>query len=59
MRDTQCDQVGTWKLIREQSDSRVAQKRKLEQIVAIPATLYFPASIVDELNEMRNPRVHS
>src|SRR5271165_1406810 len=36
----------------EESDSRVAQKRMLEQIVAIPATLYFPASIVDELNEI-------
>jgi hypothetical protein len=36
----------------EQSDSRVAQKRMLEQIVAIPATLYFPTSIVDELNEI-------
>jgi len=27
-------------------------ERKLEQIVAILATLYFPASIVDELNEI-------
>ena len=36
----------------EESDSRVAPKRMLEQIVAIPATLYFPASIVDELNEI-------
>ena len=36
----------------EESDSRVARKRMLEQIVAIPATLYFPASIVDELNEI-------
>jgi hypothetical protein len=26
----------------EESDSRVAQKRMLEKIVAIPATLYFP-----------------
>ena len=29
----------------EQLDSRVAQKRTLEQVVAIPATLYFPTSI--------------
>ena len=36
----------------EQLDSRVAQKRTLEQIVAIPATLYFPTSIVAELNEI-------
>jgi hypothetical protein len=36
----------------EESDSRVAQKRMLEQIVAIPATLYFPTSIVAELNEI-------
>ena len=36
----------------EESDSRVAQKRMLEQIVAIPATLYLPTSIVAELNEI-------
>ena len=36
----------------EESDSRVTQKRMLEQIVAIPATLYFPTSIVAELNEI-------
>ena len=36
----------------EASDSRVDQKRMLTQIVAIPATLYFPTSIVDELNEI-------
>jgi hypothetical protein len=36
----------------EESDSRVAQKGMLEQIVAIPATLYFPTSIVAELNEI-------
>ena len=36
----------------EASDSRVDQKRMLRQIVAIPATLYFPTSIVDELNEI-------
>jgi len=32
--------------------SRVDQKRMLEQIVAIPATLYFPTSIVAELNKI-------
>jgi hypothetical protein len=36
----------------EESDSRVAQKRILEQIVAIPAALYLPTSIVAELNEI-------
>jgi hypothetical protein len=36
----------------EESNSRVAPKRMLEQIVAIPATLYFPTSIVAELNEL-------
>jgi hypothetical protein len=36
----------------EESDFRVAQKRMLEQIVAIPATLHLPASIVGELNEI-------
>jgi len=36
----------------EASDSRVDQKRMLTQIVAIPATLYFPTSIVAELNEI-------
>ena len=36
----------------EESDSRVAQKRMLEQIVAIPAILYLPSSIVAELNEI-------
>jgi hypothetical protein len=36
----------------EESDFRVAQKRMLEQIVAIPATLYFPSGIVAELNEI-------
>jgi hypothetical protein len=36
----------------EGSASRVAQKRMLEQIVAIPATLYFPTSIAAELNEI-------
>ena len=36
----------------EESDSPVAQKRMLEQIVAIPATLYFPTSIVAEPNEI-------
>src|SRR5580704_10380386 len=36
----------------KESDSRVAQKGMLEQIVAIPATLYFPTSIVAELNEI-------
>ena len=30
----------------------VVQKRMLEQIVAIPATLYLPTSIVAELNEI-------
>src|SRR6478736_2194248 len=34
------------------SDSLVAQKRLLEQIVATPATLYLPAGIVAELNEL-------
>jgi hypothetical protein len=36
----------------EESDSRVAQKGMLEQIVAVPATLYFPTSIVADLNEI-------
>ena len=36
----------------EASDSRVDEKRMLTQIVAIPATLYFPTSIVAELNEI-------
>jgi hypothetical protein len=36
----------------EESHSRIAQKRMLEQIVAIPATLYFPINIVAELNEI-------
>jgi hypothetical protein len=36
----------------EESNSRVAQKRMLEQIVAIPATLYLPSSIVAELNKI-------
>jgi hypothetical protein len=37
----------------EASDShRVDQKRMLRQIAAIPATLYFPTSIVAELNEI-------
>src|SRR3984893_5745432 len=36
----------------EESGSRVDQERMLEQIVAIPATLYFPTSIVAELNEI-------
>ena len=36
----------------EESDSRVAQRRMLEQIVAIPAILYLPSSIVAELNEI-------
>jgi hypothetical protein len=41
----------------DESDSRVAQKRMLERIVAIPATLYFPTSIVAELNEIcKSPR---
>jgi hypothetical protein len=36
----------------EESDFRIAQKRMLEQIVAIPATLYFPTGNVAELNEI-------
>ncbi len=36
----------------EESNYRVAQKRMLEQIVAIPAILYLPSSIVVELNEI-------
>ena len=36
----------------EESNSRVAKKRMLDQIVIIPATLYFPTSIVVELNEI-------
>jgi hypothetical protein len=36
----------------EEWDSRLTQKRMLTQIVAIPATLYFPTSIVAELNEI-------
>jgi hypothetical protein len=36
----------------EESGSRVAQKRMLEQILAIPATLFLPTSIVAELNEI-------
>jgi hypothetical protein len=35
-----------------ESGSRVGQKRMLEKIVALPATLYFPTSIVAELNEI-------
>src|ERR1700709_2779340 len=42
--DMQTDPEGT--------NSRVVQKRMLEQIVAIPATLYLPTSIVAELNEI-------
>jgi hypothetical protein len=42
--DMQTDPEGT--------NSRVVQKRMLEQIVAIPATLYLPSSIVAELNEI-------
>jgi len=40
------------KIYLEASDSLVAQKRLLEQIVATPATLYLPAGIVAELNEL-------
>ena len=36
----------------EASDSRVAHKRLLEQIVATPAILYFPTGIAAELNEI-------
>jgi hypothetical protein len=36
----------------EESNSGVARKRMLEQIIAIPATLYFPTSIATELNEL-------
>jgi len=40
------------KIYLEASDSLVARKRLLEQIVATPATLYLPAGIVAELNEL-------
>src|ERR1700759_1342860 len=36
----------------EELGSCLDQKHLLEQIVATPATLYFPASIVAELNEI-------
>ena len=36
----------------EGSSYRLAQKRMLEQIVAIPAILYLPTAIVVELNEI-------
>jgi hypothetical protein len=36
----------------EKAESRVTQKRMLEQIVATPATLYFPPTIAAELNEI-------
>jgi hypothetical protein len=36
----------------EESNSRITQKRMLEQIAAMPATLFFPATIVAELNEI-------
>jgi hypothetical protein len=36
----------------EESNSRVARKKMLEQIDTIPATLYLPSSIVAELNEI-------
>jgi hypothetical protein len=35
-----------------ESDPRATQKRMLQQIVAIPATLYFPARMVAQLNEI-------
>jgi hypothetical protein len=36
----------------EKSNPGYAQKRMLEQIVALPATLYFPPHIVAQLNEI-------
>jgi hypothetical protein len=36
----------------EKTNSRVTQKRILKQIVAIPATLYLPSSVVAELSEI-------
>jgi hypothetical protein len=36
----------------EESNSGFGHKRMLEQIVAIPATLYLPTSIVAELDEL-------
>src|ERR1700686_631756 len=51
IRKTGCDQIGM-RTDPEESNSLVAQKRMLEQIVAIPATLYLPSSIVAELNEI-------
>jgi hypothetical protein len=47
MTETPCDQIGNMEI-----DPEASQKRMLTQIVAIPATLYFPTSIVDELNEI-------
>ena len=52
MTETPCDQIGNVEIDPEASDSRVNQKRMLTQIVAIPATLYFPTCIVEELNEI-------
>jgi hypothetical protein len=46
------DQLGTCKLIWKSWILVLPQKRTLTQIVAIPATLYFPTSIVAELNEI-------
>lgn len=35
----------------DESDARDTQKQMLKQIVALPATLYFPSEIVLQLNE--------
>ncbi len=51
IRKTGCDQIGM-RTDPGESNSCVAQKRMLEQIVATPATLYLPRSIVAELNEI-------
>jgi hypothetical protein len=39
-------------VIPKEMNFRVAQKRMLEQIVAIPATLYLPTSVIAELDEI-------
>jgi hypothetical protein len=51
IRKTGCYQIGICKLIRKSRTLALPKKRMLEQIVAIPATLYLPTGIVAELNE--------
>jgi hypothetical protein len=52
IKEAKRDQLGTMEIDPNEPTSSMTPKEKLEQILAIPATLYMPAAIVDRLKQI-------